>query len=168
MCNASRALIVAALVPIASVSAGSNTSGVGLGVVVGDPTALSLAWRPGDTWYLQAALGWNLNSDRFALNVDYLMTLTTLHSADAGSVSFPIYVGVGGRMRVDDDDWDDWGDDDWDNDEDSSLGLRVPVGLSILPTKIPMDFFVELAPVVELIPATDLDLDAGIGARFYF
>lgn len=149
-------------------SAEAATKGaVGLGVVLGDPTALSMAFRPNDDWYIQGALGWNLTTDRVALNVDYCMTLATLQAEGSSGVTFPFYVGIGGRLRIDDDDWDDWDDDDWD-DDDSSLGIRVPVGLGLMPPKAPLEFFVELAPVVELIPGTDLDFDAGIGGRFYF
>ena len=32
----------------------------------------------------------------------------------------------------------------------------------------PVEFFMELAPVVDLVPDTDADFDAAFGIRFYF
>jgi hypothetical protein len=45
--------------------------------------------------------------------------------------------------------------------------VRIPLGLSWVAAKAPLDVFLELAPVLDLAPGTDLDLDAAIGVRFW-
>jgi hypothetical protein len=41
--------------------------GFGLGVVLGDPSGLSLAWRSGDRGLIQGAVGWSTITDRLRL-----------------------------------------------------------------------------------------------------
>ena len=54
------------------------------------------------------------------------------------------------------------------NEDDVTLGVRLPVGLTYLLKDGSLEFFMELAPVVELLPDTDADVDAAFGIRFYF
>lgn len=159
-------LMGALALPGVAAAATGDPYGFGLGVVIGDPTGLSFAYRPGDDWTLQAAAGWSLTRERLHLNVDYLYTLVVLEPPETPQLAFPVYVGVGGRLRVDDDGgWDDDWDDDWD---DEGLGIRFPIGMAMLPKQVPFDVFVEIAPAVNLIPETEGGFDGGIGARFYF
>ena len=135
--------------------------GFGVGVVLGDPSGLSLAFRPGDPWFIQAAAGWSLVRDSLHVSADYCMNVVILDTPDLPRMRFPVYVGVGGRLRL--------GENGgrWDDDE-PGLGVRVPVGMTLLPTDVPIDVFVEIVPVLQLFPETDGTLDGGIGARFYF
>ncbi len=47
-------------------------------------------------------------------------------------------------------------------------GVRIPVGLKYYLAKQSIDLFVEIVPVLDIVPDTDFDVDAAIGARFYF
>ena len=49
-----------------------------------------------------------------------------------------------------------------------AMGVRVPVGVLYNFKDPRVDLFLELVPVVQLIPDTDFDFDAAIGARYYF
>lgn len=147
--------------------------GLGIGLVAGSPSGLSLAYRPGGDTYLQFAAGWSLDLDdddnnndvgRFHLNADYLYTITKLTIPEEPSLVFPFYVGLGARFRFRGDDQ----IDDNDDGQDSSLGLRVPIGIGLTPANFSMDVFLELVPNLILFPETDFGFDAGIGARFYF
>jgi hypothetical protein len=42
------------------------------------------------------------------------------------------------------------------------------VGLAYLFDGAPVDVFLEAAPTMSLIPDTDFDFDAAIGARYWF
>jgi hypothetical protein len=42
------------------------------------------------------------------------------------------------------------------------------IGIVWLPLNVPADFFLELVPSFELLPASAFSLDAGLGARYYF
>lgn len=133
--------------------------GYGLGVVVGDPTGLSGIWRMGDGLSVDGALAWSIPDDRIHLHADCLYDLVTYRDSDLPNVEMPLYLGAGARIRL-----------GWDQKRSSSsvLGLRIPLGVAFLPEDVPIDGFVEIAPVVGLFPETSFDLDAGLGLRVFF
>lgn len=55
-----------------------------------------------------------------------------------------------------------------DDEGDLRLGVRIPLGIAWHPRKVPIDVFLELVPGLVVIPATALDFDFALGARFYF
>lgn len=130
--------------------------GLGLGLVIGEPTGFTGAWR-GGRHTLDAAAAWSLPDDRLHLHGDYLFVVYTAQDPLVPEVAFPLYVGAGGRVRLG---WSESG---------STLGVRVPLGVSVVPRSLdlPLDAFLELAPVVGLLPETTLDFDAAIGVRVY-
>ena len=75
---------------------------------------------------------------------------------------FPVYAGVGGRLKLKEENR-----GKGRNDSDVLLGVRVPFGISYLFADMPIDLFFEIVPILDLVPDTDLDLNAAIGARFY-
>jgi hypothetical protein len=50
----------------------------------------------------------------------------------------------------------------------STAGIRVPVGVSYLFAHEPIDLFLEVVPIMDVTPATDLSVNASLGARYYF
>lgn len=146
-------LAVAALVVLAGGSPGAVR--VGLGVIAGEPTGVTLkAWSSG-RHAVDAAAGWSLGDEGWLyVHADYLW-----HNYDFDSEGFdgsiPWYCGVGGRALLKDGD-------------DSAFGIRLPLGLDYVFRRQPLDVFIEIAPIVDLIPDTDVDLSGGVGIRFYF
>ncbi len=129
-------------------------AGFGAGLVVGSPSGLSLAWRmPGSTM-VQAAVGWSLQENTLSANVDYVFDLTTIQQDSTPDISWPVYMGAGGRVRM--------------GVDDAGLGARVPVGIRMEPHDLKLDVYMELAPFVMLVPYTDAGLDFNLGVRFYF
>ena len=63
------------------------------------------------------------------------------------------YYGIGGRLKAT---------------SDSRLGLRVPIGLNYIIKDNPLDLFVELVPMLDLVPATSFTINAAIGIRYFF
>ncbi len=98
------------------------------------------------------AAAWSFSDEEaFHLHADYL-----LHNFDLISVSqgrLPIYFGVGGRVKFED---------------ESKLGVRVPVGLAYIFDGAPLDIFFEIVPILDLIPDTEFEANAAIGIRFFF
>lgn len=129
-------------------------NGLGLGLVVGDATGLSFKrWNGPDT-AVQAAVAWDFggNRDELHLNLDYLNHLPMDQTRQDGLVA--LYYGAGVRMKT--------------HPRDDRFGLRVPLGISFLPARVPVDLFVEIAPTLDLVPRTDLDMGLELGARLYF
>ena len=136
--------------------------GIGVGLVAGDPSGLSLAYRPPDSdAYLQAAAGWSLSDEKVSINLDYMYTIITFDSPDDPSLTFPVYVGAGARVRV--------GRDELISDFNraSSIGARIPVGVAFTPQNVAMDIYLELVPTLVILPETTITVGAGIGIRVY-
>jgi hypothetical protein len=139
-----------------------DVGGFGLGILLGLPTGISVAYRP-DTGrvYADAALAWSFDRGTLHVHGDVLLRLADLRTDEIADVHFPVYLGLGPRMR--------FGNSPYTlADEVVELGLRVPIGMSFIHDDIPLEAFVELAPGIGLFPATTGTFDAAIGARYYF
>jgi hypothetical protein len=128
---------------------------VGLGVIAGEPTGVSLkVW--GDSHHaFDGAAGWSIGEGGWLyVHGDYLWHRYEL-DPDEFSGTVPYYFGLGARLLLHEGD-------------DSRLGARFPIGLDYLFDGGRFDVFVEVAPVLDLLPKTDFSLSGGVGARFYF
>ena len=52
--------------------------------------------------------------------------------------------------------------------EETVLGVRIPFGLAYWFESQPIEVFLEIAVILDLAPATELDLGAGLGIRYFF
>ena len=133
-------------------------TGFGAGVVLGEPTGLSVVWREDAQNAIVGALAWSLPNDTLHLHVDYLVNLISLDDPNAPEVAFPLYTGVGLRFRL--------GQDK--SSADPLMAIRLPIGISVLPPAVPVDAFLEIVPVMGLLPETSITLDGALGVRYYF
>ena len=126
---------------------------VGLGVMAGEPTGLSLKVWSGSRTAFDAAAGWSVGHDDWIyVHGDYLWHRYEL---DVDEGSLPFYFGIGARVLVHED-------------HDSRVGVRVPLGLDYLFANHRWDIFIEVAPIIDLTPDTEFDVGGGVGARYYF
>lgn len=141
-------------------AAQAQSRGFGLGLILGEPTGLSAkAWLD-DQSALDFAAAWSLEGrNSFHLHANYLRHAFVI---DVNKGSLPLYYGIGARLLLLE------GRDRFDDDDDVRFGLRIPLGITYLFDGAPLDVFLELAPVVELLPSTDVDLEGGVGIRYYF
>lgn len=135
---------------------------VALGLMIGEPTGLSFkAWTSGTTAF-DAGLAWSAGRyDAFNIHADYLWHDFNIFGQEIDRGQLPVYYGVGGRI-VFADDYPDPGD------SNAILGARIPVGVNYLFEDSPVGLFLEVAPIVNIIPETDFDMDGALGARIYF
>lgn len=138
----------------------AQEKGIGLGVILGQPTGVSSkAWlTPNTSFDLGAA--WNFSrskTDRawasqkdFQLHADYLFHNFSVFPTNTGKM--PLYYGIGGRIIFD---------------SKSRMGIRMPVGIDYILNNAKVDIFLEAVPILDLAPATSFDLNAAIGARFW-
>ena len=141
-------------------NAQAQSRGFGLGLILGEPTGLSAkAWLDEQS-AIDFAAAWSLEGrNSFHLHADYLRHAYVI---DVNKGSLPLYYGIGARMQLLED------RSPGDDGAEVRFGLRIPLGISYLFDGAPLDVFLELAPVVELIPSTDVDLEGGVGIRYYF
>lgn len=146
----------------------AQQSGFGAGIMLGDPTGVSVKYWLNADRALDGGLAWGVwHGSYFHLHGDYLFHNSTLITVSKGKL--PLYYGPGLRLRS----WS--GDQYWDNgkrhDYDGSrvdIGVRFPVGLAYLFDGAPVDIFLEVAPTLDLTPSTGFEVDGGIGARYWF
>lgn len=135
----------------------AQDQGFGIGIVLGEPTGVSLGIGLNQAGSLQSHIAWSLGRDALRANLDYLYSPVTKPVPDGG-FSLGFYVGGGVVVAVEDDG----------PRADVGLGVRVPIGLKLLPNGAPVDVFAEVAPGVYLLPYTDMLVEGGIGVRYWF
>jgi len=130
----------------------AQNSGVGLGLIVGEPTGISFKYWTGSTTAFDGALAWSfIDEGAFHIHGDYIFHNFTLITIPEGKL--PFYYGIGARLKTS---------------HDSRLGVRVPFGLAYLFQNAPVDIFLEIVPILDLTPKTDFSINAAIGARYFF
>jgi len=163
-----RVLWIAVFTMLLAPSGANAEDGFGIGVILGEPTGISVKkWISGDR-AIDAAAAWSFSdNESFQFHADYLIHKFGILKTNAAMGRLPIYFGVGARVKMEEDDDDHWKGHD-NNDEDLLIGVRIPFGISYILLKEPVDFFAEIVPILDVAPDTDFDLNAAIGARFYF
>lgn len=148
------ARLVILVVALSSSNARAEDGGsFGLGLIVGQPTGITGAYQLSERTALDGALGlgW-IDARRFYFHLEFDYFLPTLISGS--SVSLSAYLGVGGFF--------------YDLDNDAGLGVRVPFGLSLDFTSVPLQIFGEVPLLFFLTPDFDIDVRGAIGFRYYF
>ena len=139
----------------------------GVGLILGQPTGVSGKYFLGRDTALDFAVGFLPRvRDRNGLqvHVDYLWHPVSLVSAEP--FELPLYFGVGGHFF-------DFGVDNVPGDNHGTgLGVRVPGGIAFDFNNIPLDIFVELAFVFDIVvdygDSYWTDLNGAAGVRYYF
>ena len=124
-----------------------------LGVIGGEPLGLSAKLWLSRTRAIDAGLGWSLIGEdtNMQLHADYLFHSFDVVKVDKGSL--PLYYGLGGRVRFG---------------EDTRFGVRVPMGVQYISSSKTFSLFLEVAPIISFVPDAEVDLNVGLGARFFF
>ncbi len=121
-----------------------------IGLILGEPTGLSFKYWRSNKSAIAAGMAWSF-SDNGSLHLHGDYVLHNWLEVEEGSLAF--YYGIGGRIRLTD---------------NSEFGARVPLGLQYLIEDERIGIFFEIAPILDLLPDTELDVNGGIGARYFF
>lgn len=133
-----------------SVNAQKKGDNFGIGVMLGEPTGISIKKWTGDITAFDLGAAWSLGGKNEALHLhsDFL-----LHKWFQDNENLAFYYGIGGRVILDD---------------DAHAGIRFPLGLNYVFENAPFDFFLEAVPIFDLTPDTEFAGNGAIGMRFYF
>jgi len=148
------AVLICAVLPLLT---GVNLSlaqdrGLGLGVIFGEPTGISGKYWISSRNAIDGGLAWSFRRSGYLhLHGDYLWHFTGVFPEAEGVV---LYAGPGGRIGF--------------AGTQSVVGIRMVGGAAYFLPKVPMDVFVEIAPVLDLLPETSGSLNGGIGIRYFF
>jgi len=125
---------------------------LGLGIILGEPTGLSVRFLNN----FSGGLAWSVDN-HFHMHLDYWVYKNSIHK------QLNWFIGAGGKLRV----FTGQSKNKESKDKKVGVGLRVPVGLQFYVIDR-VELFGEIAPGISVYPATDFDIDGGIGARYYF
>jgi hypothetical protein len=130
------------------------TGRFGVGLILGEPSGVSLKYFWNETMAIDGAVGWSFHRETdLYLHSDVLWHNFELFPVAKGQL--PLYLGVGGRVKIREH-------------EEDRLGVRVPIGVSYIFEDLPLDIFAEVAPVLDFTPSTRGGFTLGIGARWWF
>ncbi len=149
------ALIFAAF---AGLSFGESNRNIGLGIIAGEPTGVSFKLWSSQTTAFDAGAAWSfVGGEFFQVHGDFLLHNFDIFRVDSGRMS--LFYGVGGRVKF---------GEDTVGDNETTLSLRVPIGLAYEFEKTPVEIFLEIVPMLDLIPATEIGIAGAVGFRYYF
>ncbi|MBN2444603.1 MAG: DUF3996 domain-containing protein [Spirochaetales bacterium] len=157
--------ILALLILAVSLYSYSQTSGFGIGIIFGEPTGISCKLWVSSTSAFDCGAAWSFLEDEnqtdrttetsqlhLAFHLDYLFHVLPIFTIPGGSFAF--YCGAGGRIKI--------------LDNGIIAGIRLPLGINYLFKNFPIDIFLEIVPVMEIYPATELNGNGGLGVRYFF
>lgn len=142
--------VLACRLPVQAVTSRvGSAQDLGVGIALGQPMGVTGKYWLSSTVAVDAEAGYHFNSN-FDIHSDYLWH--SFSSFDIQNGRLPFYFGVGGRVNLG---------------NDSNFGMRLPIGVSFLPSSEPYEFFAEVAPVVRLLKDLGIDIDGVVGVRVY-
>ena len=128
----------------------AQESGLGIGIILGEPTGLSAKLWTTEDMAMDAGLAWSFTGTGYVrIHTDLLWHRRVF---DVGTGSMPLYYGLGAKLLLA---------------SELGLGIRIPAGLAYQFESAPIDIFVELVPGLNLLPATTLDVVLALGARYF-
>ena len=149
----SKGLIFVLLLTFTVVTA-AQESGLGSGVIIGEPTGISAKyWLNGKNAFdIAVAYSFFGANNGLFLKADYLFHLARVNFSNQ---TFLPFYGFGGKIK-------------FAGKGNNSVGARGVIGVALLLKKAPVDIFIEIAPTFDLLPATGISIGAALGARYYF
>jgi hypothetical protein len=154
-------LLVSAIVLMPGRARAEEKGVLGAGLIVGEPTGLSVKYYLGDDTAIDGAVGGAFLGKGIQVHGDFLWHPWILETKP--SFVLPVYLGAGLRVL----DRNAGGGDD----DHFRIGLRAVGGLLFDFTEAPLDVFLEVAGVADYRTKGEkfgLDINLGAGVRYYF
>jgi hypothetical protein len=159
-----RKLVLVALLVVGSAS--QARADVALGAFIGEPTGLDLKLGLAPNSALDILFGWYSHwNDRDRIDdgtYAHVTYLVTPMRSTGRSVIVPLRLGIGAAIF----------DDSGRFDDDLNVAVRVPFEVALVFTGTPLELYFEVALKMTIVDGDDdhdlVDLDGGLGLRFYF
>ncbi len=128
--------------------------GKGLGFAMGDSSGIALAYRPDTSSTVAGVVGWSLVHEQFHVHTDYQYNFAKITVDPRDDIV--IWLSAGPGLSVDM------------GGSPAHVGLRAPLGFTLIPWARPFDVYVEIAPVLVVVPDPGFTVHGATGVRFYF
>ena len=130
----------------------SQGHGLGFGLMIGEPTGISVKGWITNSGAIQLGIGWPSTSHTggTAIAAEYLWHSHVFRSRE----SFPLSDGLGAIFGV--------------SNAANTFGARGAFGISWWPRSSSLDIFLELNPTLYFQPSSTFEFDFGFGARYFF
>ena len=149
-------LILSLLISIPSFA--KSLQGFSLGAMLGDPTGISGAYQLEQDVMIDGGLSYSFGGrSGVQIHSDYLRFMRG--RLGAGDTDLDVYYGIGARLIA---------VSGGEHNGKVSIGPRAPLGLFHRAQDPNLDFFGEIAAILDLTPKTAVDLDIAVGLRFRF
>jgi len=144
----------------------AQNSGPSIGIILGTPTGFTGKYIFARSAAIACNVGWNLTShEAFYASVDYqfLFPQTLKWTDEYEGTAHEVkglcpYFGIGGRFFL--------AENPTNHNTDFNVGVRLGGGVEYAISRFAI--FLEIYPVVNVIPSTDFNIEGGLGFRFYF
>lgn len=138
------------MTPAPLLAQASDPGALGIGFIAGSPIGFSAKYNLNAKTSIDMALGAEDSDLHF--HSDVLLNLPdVLPQPRKGKL--PLYLGLGFKLQ---------------DREDTVFGFRFVGGIAYHMAAQPLEFFAEIAPVLQTSPDVDSDLEGGVGVRYYF
>ncbi|MEO0225394.1 MAG: hypothetical protein ABIL05_00425 [candidate division WOR-3 bacterium] len=148
--NLTRIIVFISLMMILFQTGFAQHGRFGPGIIIGSPTGLTLKILMTKENSLVFNAGWALGHDEGKLHLtgDYRFHFLNAVPEDP---HYQFYLGIGASIVL--------------KEPETKFGVRFGGGMEYVYD--PFGFFLELFPVVDLVPDTGFGLEGGLGARIY-
>ncbi|MAL19255.1 MAG: hypothetical protein CL670_03705 [Balneola sp.] len=143
-------LFTITIISSSSLFAQAERPSLGVGVMIGEPTGVSVKKYMSERGAFDIGAAWSLANQNEALHI-HANLLFQDNITKNPSLFF--YHGVGARVLFA---------------SNAKVGIRAPLGLTYIFPNIPFDMFVEIAPILDVTPDIAFAGNGGFGFRYYF
>ncbi|MCE5301425.1 MAG: hypothetical protein LLG37_11235 [Spirochaetia bacterium] len=133
-----------------SASAFAGVKGIGVGLMGGDPSGLTLKQFIGDDAAWDLGIGYSFGGWA-TVNADYLLHNFSVIKADSGALG--LYYGLGAVVGFG---------------NEFHVAARVPLGIDYIFEKTPIELFLEVGPGLGILPVLSFFISESAGIRWYF
>ena len=165
------AAIVLLSVPSAHAQRSAGSGPFGLGIVLGDPTAITGKYNLDERSAIDMGLAFDFSRWNLIYGDYHFMFPGAFRGNNAFVNQLSPYVGVGGILVMSNQDTVETRKQRYFNsttDSRVALGIRIPLGIEWRTPSIPLGVFLELVPGIIVIPNTTSFTNAGLGVRYFF
>jgi hypothetical protein len=128
-----------------------GAKGLGLGIIMGTDSGISVKNWVSRENAVQFDAGWDFTTGSIGIGAAYLMHNFDIIKVDNNLV--PLYFGIKGWVKIQ---------------NDPMMGIQVPLGIDWIFRNAPIDIFLQIEPGIVIYPSMGNGSNGGIGVRYWF